>query len=151
MKKEQEIETQPTTNAPHLGIQMKAMEVTDFEIKSKRAIQQDQLAFGIELSHTISTDGKIQVDIQVSINHEDRADLLCSINVSYSFILINYQEWLDFNNSKSPVMPSDYANLMNGIAISTLRGILFMKLQGTFLEGVCLPIIDLSGLQVQQN
>lgn len=134
-----------------LGCQMIGMEVVDFEIKPKQLIQKDKVGFGIELKHNISQDGNVGVDIKVIMNDGNIENLLCSINVLYHFFLSGYTEWLDANNHESGVLPTDLVHIINGIAISTSRGVLFTKQQGTFLEGVCLPIIDLGSLQQQPN
>jgi hypothetical protein len=134
-----------------LGCQMIGMEVLDFEIKPKQRIQKDKVGFGIELEHNIGQDGNVEVVIKVILNDGNIENLLCSINISYQFFLSGYEEWLDINNQKSGVLPTDLVHIMNGIAISTLRGVMFMKLQGTFLEGVFLPIIDLASFHQQPN
>jgi hypothetical protein len=136
---------------PSLGCQMIGMEVVDFEIKSKQRIQKDKIGFGIELNHNISQDGNVEVDIKVIMNDGNIENLLSSINISYHFFLLGYEEWLDCNNHKSGVLPTDLVHIMNGIAVSTSRGVMFTKQQGTFLEGVCLPIIDLASLHQQPN
>ncbi|MCU0469498.1 MAG: hypothetical protein MUF58_12940 [Arcicella sp.] len=134
-----------------LGCQMIGMEIVDFEIKSKQNIQKDKLGFGIELKYNISQDGNIEVDIKVIMNDGNIENLLCSVNILYHFFLSGYQEWLSINNHKSGELPIDLMHIMNGIAVSTSRGVLFTKQQGTFLEGVCLPIIDLASLHQQVN
>jgi hypothetical protein len=134
-----------------LGCQMIGMEVIDFEIKSKQRIQKDKIGFGIELKHNISQDGNIEVDIKVIMNDGNIENLLCSINVLYHFFLSGYPEWLSINNHNSGILPMDLVHIMNGIAVSTSRGVMFTKQQGTFLEGICLPIIDLASLQQQPN
>jgi hypothetical protein len=134
-----------------LGCQMIGMEVVDFEIKPKQRIQKDKVGFGIELKHNISQDGNVEVDIKVIMNDGNIENLLCSINVLYHFFLFGYKEWLEINNHNSGVLPNDLVHIINGIAISTSRGVLFTKQQGTFLEGVCLPIIDLSSFHQQPN
>lgn len=134
-----------------LGCQMISIEVVDFEIKSKQQIQKSKVGFGIELKHNISQDGNVEVDIKVIMNDGNIENLLCSINVLYHFFLSGYQEWLDISNHNSGALPTDLVYIMNGIAISTLRGVMFIKLQGTFLEGVFLPIIDLASFHQQTN
>lgn len=136
---------------PNLGCQMIGMEVVDFAIKSKQKIEKDKIGFGIELKHNISQDGNIEVDIKVIMNDGNIENLLCSINVLYRFFLSGYPEWLDTNNHNSGMLPTDLVHIINGIAISTSRGVMFTKQQGTFLEGVCLPIIDLASLHQQPN
>lgn len=134
-----------------LGCQMMGMKVVDFDIKPKQRIQKDKIGFGIELKHNISQDGNVEVDIKVIMNDGNIENSLCSINILYHFFLSDYQEWLNANNHKSGTLPTDLIHIMNGIAVSTSRGVLFTKQKDTFLEGICLPIIDLSSFHQQST
>lgn len=146
---QQETYTELESKQPDLGCQIVGMKVLDFELKSKRVINKENIGFGIELKHNISQDGNIDVDIKVSMNDGNVDNPLCSINIDYNFKLLGYKEWLDFNNHSSGTLPMDIVNIMNGIAVSTSRGVMFTKQQGTFLEGICIPIIDLASLHQQ--
>lgn len=127
-----------------LQYQLIGIELADFEIRSKKVIDKDTLEFKIAITHNISPDGTVKVDVNVNII--DKEELLCSLNSICTFKLGNYYEWLIINKLEEGVLPTQFVNLINGMTISTLRGILFVKLQGTFLETVFLPIIDISML-----
>jgi hypothetical protein len=136
---------------PNLSCQMLGMEIIDFEINPKQTFQKDKVGFGFELKYNVSHDGNVEVDIKVIMNDGNIENLLCSINVLFRFFILGYQEWLEINNYKIGQFPIDLMHIMNGIAISTSRGVLFTKQQDTFLEGICLPIIDLASFHQQSN
>jgi hypothetical protein len=129
-------------NDIQLGYQLTNMELIDFEIRSKRTFEENSLGFQIAITHNISPDGTVKVDAKVNIIAKE--DVLSSTNIVCTYRLENYQEWIVVNNFQSGELPTEFANLINGITISTLRGVMFMKLQDTFLEKVVLPVIDLN-------
>lgn len=128
-----------------LGYQLTGIELVDFEIRSKRKIENSIIGFQIAITHNIIQDGTVKVDAKVSI--VEKEEILSSTNIICTYKLDNYQQWLDLNNFQSGTLPTEFANLINGITISSLRGVMFTKLQDTFLETVILPVIDLATLR----
>lgn len=140
-----EINTESEFNEVPLGYQLIGMELADFEIRSKREIKDGLINFKVEINHAISEDGKVQVNARISILHED--EILSSTNIICTFMIENYKEWLDLQGFKNGILPTELANLINGITISSLRGVMFIKLQDTFLESIILPIVDMQEFQ----
>ncbi len=130
-----------------LGYQLIGMELVDFEIRSKRAIEDSLINFKIEINHIISEDGKVHVNAKSSILYNDES--LSSTNIVCTFLIENYKEWLDLQGLTNGVLPTGLANIINGITISTLRGVMFVKLQGTFLASIMLPVVDVQVFQHQ--
>ena len=127
--------------------QLIEMELLDFEICSKRAFKLDALGFEIGVTHNISQTGVLKVEVKVSIIENDYS--LSGTTIACVFKLDNYNEWLGLKGFEVGVLPSQFANLVNGISISTLRGVMFTKLQNTFLSSVILPIVTLSTLEAE--
>ena len=140
-----EINTESEFNEVQIGYQLIGMELADFEIRSKREIKDGLINFKVEINHAISEDGKVQVNARISILHED--EILSSTNIICTFMIENYKEWLDLQGFKNGILPTELANLINGITISSLRGVMFIKLQDTFLESIILPIVDMQEFQ----
>ena len=140
-----EINTESEFNEVPLGYQLIGMELADFEIRSKREIKDCLINFKIEINHIISEDGKVQVNARISILHE--VESLSSTNIICTFLIENYKEWLDLQGLTNGQLPTELANLINGITISSLRGVMFIKLQDTFLESIILPIVDMQEFQ----
>lgn len=125
------------------------IELIDFEIHSKRDIENSNLNFQIDISHFISKEGTVKVDAKVSII--DSTEILSSINLACTYEIENYIQLLESDKLLRGKLPPKFAVQINEITISTLRGVMFSKLQNTFLKSIILPIIDLSVLQIQQN
>lgn len=142
---EQEIDTESEFNDLQLEYQLIGMELVDFEIRSKRELKDGLINFKIEINHIISEDGKVQVNAKISILYETES--LSSTNIICTFLIANYKEWLNLKGFENGILPTDFANLINGITISTLRGVMFIKLQDTFLESIILPIVDMQEFQ----
>ena len=134
-------------NEVTLSYQLIRMELADFEIRSKRDIKDGLINFKVEINHTISEDGKVQVNAKISILHNDES--LSSTNIICTFLIQNYKEWLDLQGLTNGALPTRLANTINGITISTLRGAMFIKLQDTFLESIVLPVVDMQEFQNQ--
>lgn len=134
-------------NEVTLSYQLIRMELADFEIRSKRDIKDGLINFKVEINHTISADGKVQVNAKISILHNDES--LSSTNIICTFLIQNYKEWLDLQGLTNGALPTGLANTINGITISTLRGAMFIKLQDTFLESIVLPVVDMQEFQNQ--
>ena len=132
-------------NELQLEYQLIGMELVDFEIRSKREIKNGLINFQAEINHRISQDGQVQVNAKISILHENES--LTSTNIICTFLIGNYKEWLDLKGFENGILPTDFANLINGITISTLRGVMFIKLQDTFLESAILPVVNLQDFQ----
>ena len=132
-------------NEVTLGYQLIGMELADFEIRSKRDIKDGLINFKVEINHTISQDGKVQVNAKISILHNDES--LSSTNIICTFLVENYKEWLDLQGLTNGILPIELANIINGITISTLRGVMFIKLQDTFLESIILPVVNMQEFQ----
>ena len=132
-----------------LNFQLIDIELIDFEIHSKRDIENSDLNFQIDISHFINKDGTVKVDAKVSIL--DNAEVLSSINLVCTYEVENYPQLLESNKLLKVELPTKFTIQINEITISTLRGVMFSKLQNTFLESTILPIIDLSVLKIQQN
>ena len=140
-----EINTESEFNEVQIGYQLIGMELADFEIRSKREIKNGLINFKVEINHTISEDGQVQVNAKISILHDSES--LSSTNIICTFLIENYKEWLDLQGLKNGILPTELANLINGTTISTLRGVMFIKLQDTFLESIILPIVDMQEFQ----
>lgn len=147
--KTQEIISKETEEENQLMCQLIDIELVDFEIHSKRDIQNSNLNFQIDISHFINKDGTVKVDAKVSIL--DNAEVLSSINLVCAYEIEEYPQLLESNKLPKGKLPPKLAIQINQITISTLRGVMFSKLQNTFLKSTILPIIDLSVLQVQQT
>lgn len=92
-------------------------------------------------------------EIQTGFNYEARTiiitvlsnvkvddQLLTTIKVS-SFFEISSNSWDDLKQDGFVVIPQEFLYHIGGLAVSTTRGILFAKTEGTDLNSYILPII----------
>jgi hypothetical protein len=140
-----ETDTESEFKDIQLSYQLIGMELVDFEIRSKREIKDGLINFQIEINHKISQEGIVEVNAKINILSESES--LSSTNIICTFLIANYKEWLEWKNFENGTLPTEFTILINGITISTLRGVMFTKLQDTFLESAILPVINLQEFQ----
>ena len=69
----------------------------------------------------------------------DDTETISTLKISVDFLVEN----LDISEEgKGVLVPKDLLVKLAGLTISTGRGIIFTKFQGTIIEGLVLPIID---------
>lgn len=73
-------------------------------------------------------------------NGEEKEQLLFSIEIAVTFQIVNFNDYYD---EKKDVfkLPNNFVILFTSLTLSTLRGILFSKLQGTLFQNILLPIV----------
>ena len=103
---------------------------------------QDELDFGFELSITHSVrpeQQSIDITVVASLLSKSINSILAKVSVGYHFDFQNFDK-IEMINNKT--LPRDLANMLNGVSISTTRGIFFSEVRGTKLQSVVMPIIN---------
>ena len=80
----------------------------------------------------------IMIPVLSNIKFED--SLVMTIKVS-SFFEIEEESWNDLKKEDFVVVPKEFLYHIGGLAVSTTRGILYAKTEGTDLNRFILPII----------
>jgi hypothetical protein len=76
-------------------------------------------------------------------------DSVCELSILASYHIINFDEVVH-KDEKEFTIPDRAMQHLIAVTLSTARGILFEKVQGTFLSNLVLPIIDVTKLNKNQ-
>ena len=109
-------------------------------------------AFDIRAGVLISPQNQI-IGIDFFINlymSEDKKDKICELAIRVSYKILNFEKVVFHEGSKLSVPDSALHHLV-ALTVSTARGILFEKVQGTFLSRIVLPPIDVTKLTKEEN
>lgn len=101
--------------------------------------------FNINLEHRFIIDKTVLVVI-LDIEMFDNKYELGSIKTGCTFELEEFDNYLS-TDKKSIKLPEALTLMLNSIAISTTRGVMFAHFRGTHLHNAILPIIDPSKMQ----
>ena len=125
---------------------IKEITLIDFEVKT---IEEEQLKYlskdrfvfeqNVELIVTPQTK-EISISLNIKIfNDEDKSLVVGELKCKGVFEIVNFEDLVKDYNGQVPVFA---LALYIGVLVSTSRGFLILKSQGTLLEGAILPIID---------
>lgn len=79
--------------------------------------------------------------VDVVMIEDDKRTIQASIKVSCVFELQEIDPFLS-EETEQVDLPNGLIVSINSVATSTVRGILFSELRGTFLHGINLPLVD---------
>lgn len=102
--------------------------------------------FDIGGGHQFYPDKKLIIaHTDVTIRLKNRDEKLGRIGTAVFFEVSNWDELISIEDGKVDV-PSSFLTVLNSIAYSTTRGMLYMQLRGTYLQNAHLPVIDPANL-----
>lgn len=133
-----------------LSFQIKGLEILDIELKQpKLQLPATNLFhYNINIQHKINPERKLVfVIVGVNVLHEDQKTVLGTVKASCIFELENFNELAIKNDNKIISFPIETIEILNSVAISTTRGVMFTCFRGTFLHHAVLPLIDPSGFK----
>lgn len=138
-----------------VNLKILSMKLVNFSIENlnedtKKSLDKDRIVFEYGIDLSVDQIGKkVTSTNHINIfNDFEKSILLGNISVAGEFSVINLDEIIkNFNNK----IPLTFLSLFPNIVLSTARGILLAKTEGTFLEGVLIPIVDSSKLIAGQN
>lgn len=141
---------------------LKAMSVDYFLLENPKRIEFD---LGLKLTNVVGLNLNIRAGSRVVLFDElkiiqvlqtiimetkpplaDNEVKLVEIQLAFDFEVSNYEDFrqdeLKFSFTK------DFLDKLSNISLSTSRGIIFSKLSGTFLQGIILPIIYITPIDL---
>ncbi|NMB82255.1 MAG: hypothetical protein GYA14_10600 [Ignavibacteria bacterium] len=77
---------------------------------------------------------------------EAKNDKVCELVIRVTFHILNFEE-IAKKSDNSYLIPDPFMHHLIALTLATARGILFEKVQGTFLANLVLPIIDVTKLK----
>lgn len=129
-----------------IDIQLKGIELLASNLQiptSGGAIHHGSFNFNINIETKLDALNKrLFAIVHVEILTEDLSQVLGGISVSCIFELKNFGEFIKFESTGKHTLPQELVEIINNIALSTTRGIMFATFKGTPLHNAFLPIID---------
>ncbi len=126
--------------------------VDEYNLTSFRSFEQEE-----ELDFTINNrfrihekDNFVRVETDIRITTRTNKLLVCKLVTIIDFSVENIKE-LENKKTKEIILPKEFAQALNSVAISTSRGILFTYNQGTYLDKVIMPLIDTSKIRLEKE
>lgn len=135
-----------------LGISLKSIELLNgsIDIPSVPNLSFDNFTFSIDIENKIDAGNKLLFSIVcVEIKNEDQKLILGSIKLSCIYRVDQFDELIRIDEEKRLNIPKELTEIVNSIAISTTRGVMFSTYKGTFLHNAFLPLIDPQALQLK--
>lgn len=125
-----------------LRIKIDGIEILDKKLNQVNDITEDQ-EFRFEVKAQLSAQPEKKLAIvfaQVNVRKENGDEVLASLTIACGFSIPEIDEHFPIDE-KGIKIPQDIDLMLRGMAISTLRGVLFAELRGTVLHKAYLPIV----------
>lgn len=102
--------------------------------------------FNINIENKIDFDRKLVIAfVKIDVKPFDETHpIVASFEAGIGVEVLNFNDVINpYNTTKnnSIVLPKEFETILRTIAISTMRGIMFSELRGTYLHSAILPII----------
>lgn len=125
-----------------ITITLQEIKLHRFEVLEKlpvKKIDKNRLTFEFSLNIKVEPESRqVIISNVITIYHDiTKTVYLGLIETSGAFEISNFSEVAQNN-----VLPTQALALLTGVVISTSRGILLMKAEGTIIDGALLPITD---------
>lgn len=136
--------TQKKSTEKPIGFQLKVIELLDFSLINPKKLIPPQIVFNfdIKIEHKILAENNfVAVVVTIDIYGDQKEQKYGSLMASCIYEVQELKEYIDPKKS-IPDLPETFMTAVNSISISTVRGILFSQLRGTFLHNAILPVVD---------
>jgi preprotein translocase subunit SecB len=133
-----------TQKEPKMVFQIRAIELLELNMHQPIQPLSDQTTFhyNISLEQKAISESKLVIIIAtIQIIHEDKETRLASIKASCIFEVENFADFI-VEDPQDVNLPEILSTSLNSITLSTVRGLMFSSLKGTFLHNAILPVID---------
>lgn len=136
-----------SNNNNSLSFNLKKIELIEKSLKSRKLEDNTVFKYDVLLyQHVDSINSIIIVNPRVTIKDtNNESDVLAHFSVNFIFHVEDIKQFIDEKN-ESIKLPEMLIMTINSISISTLRGIIYSELRGTFLHHTILPIFDTKNL-----
>lgn len=130
---------------------IKHISTLEFSIKNisnDETFLNDNFSFDIAPQLFIGSDKTIGFNTIINVFSKGNPDLVCTLHTQIIFEIINFEDFIDPNNSNSLSIPDQLIQTLLSITISTSRGILSAKTEGTILKNAYLPVLNPTGFKI---
>jgi len=133
------------------NFQIKGIEILETSIKEPKTPINSNTVFGfdIKVEQRFNIEKKLGIiTCIININNENTANL-GHIKASCLFHIENIDKFID-KEKNTVTLPEKIVIMLNSVAISTVRGLMYGIFRGTFLNGAILPIVNPEGFKKQK-
>jgi hypothetical protein len=111
-----------------------------------------KLNFNLQLKHQIlEKDQAIAVLCTIRTLDESSQQELATFTGRVTFAIDGMQAHSKKNEQGQVALPKDLISSLNGITISTMRGLMWSTFKGTYLHRAVLPIVNPDGFNANQH
>ncbi|MDR3597216.1 hypothetical protein [Clostridium sp.] len=125
----------------------------EFSIKNiPEDISTDPDSFKFEVLPQLFIESNKFIGFNTTINvlmGKDNPLLICSLLTRISYEIINFEDFIDPQNSNSITIPDQFVHTLLSITLSTSRGILAAKTEGTILRNIYMPVMNPAGFKAK--
>lgn len=142
----------PAKTVEPTGIKLTGIELLSSSLSRPELAGTDQgvFIFNVRVIHDVAQDKKLVfVIVHVDIESLEDKKNVGSIAVSLIFNIDNFEEVVTMRDDKNFTLTDELRDVLNSIAISTTRGVMFSTFKGTYLHNAVLPIVDPRHLVVE--
>lgn len=107
-------------------------------------ITKENIQFQIMPRSFINYENNI-IGFEIAVNiflEKNGRDNICELITRSSFEVSNLKEFVPLEKKDTPDLPMNFMQTLLSISLSTTRGILIAKTEGSILNGICLPILN---------
>ena len=129
--------------------EIKTLKFTINNVPEAYKIPKEKFQFQILPASFFSyTEKIIGFDVIVNIFFDDNdRKIICELISRITFDIKNLHDFVSIKNQKAPQLPESLMQTLLSISLSTTRGILFSKTEGSVLSGVNMPVLNPSNFQ----
>ncbi len=111
-----------------------------------------KMNFNVQLKHQImEKESAIGVICMIKTTHEDSQQDLAHFSGRMVFQVDGLAQHAKKDENGQIAIPKDLINNLNGVAISTMRGVMWSTFKGTYLHRAVLPIVNPEGFAQGQH
>jgi len=102
----------------------------------------NEFSFNIAMQAGVNqSEKKVVVTVIIDTQNMEKTIDFAKVAVNLIFEIDNFDEVIEVQQNKA-IIPNDIIEILNSVSYSTMRGIMWNELKGTFLHHAILPIID---------
>ncbi len=130
---------------------LKGIEIVNSIIKTPEDPRQlSVFAFDIQFKTNASLkENVVSVFVDVKVKDHEKSDQIGQFSALFHYGVDDLEKNINGKELNHVEIPQPLLSTLLGISTSTLRGLMFGAFKGTFMHNAILPIIDISGLQVE--
>jgi hypothetical protein len=117
---------------------------------------------GIPISNSVNFEVKVEIKVQaerkmilpyitVKIKSIDNGDILASFVIACFFDIPNFEADILLDEQGLHLIPTALDLTIRPVSISTVRGIIWAELRGTYLQNTIMPVVYISDFTVQPS